>query len=226
MGIKSQKLLIILVVILLCVLLGQAWVIFKLRHKDKVLQRNWMSSPGGLAFRGFPFGFSLFSDRWENLDDFYSSAEDTFQRLRHIQRQLNKLFNEELAEDIFFPKKGFGKLPKENFYPKIDFQIYEDHYLIKIDLPGMEKDKIDVQVFNRMLSVSGRRETSLQEDKAGKFFRQERSFGYFSRLIPLPDDIQEDNISAEYKDGVLTVKIGRMKSDSQKNYSTKRINIL
>ena len=75
----------------------------------------------------------------------------------------------------------------------------------------MEKDKINVEVKNGMLIVSGDRNSEVQENKPNQFYLQERSFGHFLKTMPLPDDAKTDSIEAQYNNGVLTVKIARNK---------------
>ncbi len=103
------------------------------------------------------------------------------------------------------------------YSPEMDIKQTDKQYFITLDLPGMEKDKIDVQIKEGMLIVSGERRSEKKDNKNNQFYRQERSFGSFMQAIPLPKDAQTDKIDANYKNGVLTVIIDRLKKEEKKS---------
>ena len=92
--------------------------------------------------------------------------------------------------------------------------------LITMDIPGMDKDKINVQIKEGTLIISGERQSENQ-DNNNQYYRQERSFGSFMQAIPLPDDAKTDQIDARYKNGVLTVTVARMKKEEKKSEGEK-----
>jgi HSP20 family molecular chaperone IbpA len=95
------------------------------------------------------------------------------------------------------------------FNPRVDIKESPKEYTITMDIPGMNKDNINVKVEEHNLIVSGERSTENEESQPGKFFRQERSFGNFMRVVALPEDAKEDAVDAAYNNGVLTIKVGR-----------------
>lgn len=104
----------------------------------------------------------------------------------------------------------------DTFNPRIDIKEDGSHYVISMDIPGMDKDKIDVKVENQNLIVSGERSTETQEKaQSGKVYRHERSFGHFMRVVPLPKDARTDDVDAAYANGVLTIKVGRLVKDNK-----------
>jgi HSP20 family protein len=110
----------------------------------------------------------------------------------------------------------------EVFDAKSDIQQTDKSYIVTIDLPGMEKDKINVQLEEGMLVVSGERSSETkEEDKGNQFYRQQRSFGHFMQAIPLPEDAKAESIDAQYNNGVLTVTIAREKKAEKKPESKK-----
>lgn len=107
------------------------------------------------------------------------------------------------------------------FNPRIDIKEDGNHYVITMDIPGMDKDNIDVKVENGNLLVSGERSTDTEDkNQGGKVYRHERSFGHFMRAVPLPKDAKTEDVDASYSNGVLTIKVGRdiknMKPTGQK----------
>jgi HSP20 family protein len=96
-----------------------------------------------------------------------------------------------------------------SFAPDYDVKATDKAYIISFDMPGMDKAKINVEVKNGVILVSGERSSETKEDQGGKFYRQERSFGYFSRSIPLPEDGKAESLVAKYDNGVLTLTIDK-----------------
>ncbi len=83
---------------------------------------------------------------------------------------------------------------------------------MRLDLPGVDKDKINVKVQNNMLTISGERRSETEEaDQKTGFYRMESSFGSFMRSFPLPADADPDNMTAESKNGVLTIRLPKIK---------------
>lgn len=89
--------------------------------------------------------------------------------------------------------------------PAIDISEDKENYYVKADLPGVEKDGIKVEVVDNVLSIKGERNDQ-QESKDKNFHRIERSYGTFERRFTL-GDVKEENIKAQYKDGVLSITI-------------------
>lgn len=124
---------------------------------------------------------------------------DPFAEMRMMERQISQMMKDNMVD----------------FNPKQDIKQTPDHYIVSMDIPGMEKDKINVEVKSGMLVVSGDRTSEIKEQKPNQFYRQERSFGHFLRTMPLPGDAKSENIDAQYSNGVLTVKIPREKNGSK-----------
>ncbi|MBF0490725.1 MAG: Hsp20/alpha crystallin family protein [Candidatus Omnitrophica bacterium] len=113
--------------------------------------------------------------------------------------------------------RQMGQMMKDqmiDFNPQQDIQQTPDAYIVTMDIPGMDKSKINVEVKNGLLSVSGDRSSEVKEDKPNQMYRQERSFGHFYRELALPEDAKSDTIDAQYNNGVLTVKVPRAKSNN------------
>jgi HSP20 family protein len=99
--------------------------------------------------------------------------------------------------------------------PKVDIFEEEDHIVMVAELPGVEKDKIAIDVTGRVLTVKGER-SSDNEIKEDNFYRRERSYGKFKRSFTLPDETNSEKIKAAYKDGVLTLNIPKPASSKTK----------
>lgn len=107
------------------------------------------------------------------------------------------------------------------FNPRMDMKQAGDKYIITMDIPGMDKDKINVEIKQGTLIISGERQSETKDNKNNRYYRQERSFGSFMQAIPLPEDASTGQIDAKYNNGVLTVTVARMKKEEQKSAEQK-----
>jgi HSP20 family protein len=90
------------------------------------------------------------------------------------------------------------------FSPAVDIEEQEDRFILRADLPGLNKKDVDVKVQDNILLLSGKREESKEEEREGGTYR-ERRFGSFSRQFRLGSNVKTGKIKASYKKGVLTV---------------------
>lgn len=124
-------------------------------------------------------------------------------------------------------QRGFGRslvgadaLPQAAFAPAVDISETPNEYLIKAELPGLKKDEVKVSVHNGVLTLSGERKSET-ESKEEKFHRLERSYGAFTRSFVLPEDSVAERVTAECKDGVLTVHVARSEVPKPKSIEVK-----
>ena len=108
--------------------------------------------------------------------------------------------------------------------PDYDIKENDKAYVLTFDMPGMDKSKISVEVKEGVLMVSGERSSESQEDQGNKVYRQQRSFGYFSRSIMLPENVDPNAVQAKYDNGVLTVTVGK-KEEAQKKAASRKVEI-
>jgi len=93
---------------------------------------------------------------------------------------------------------------------------------VRLDLPGVKPDDIDIQVDGGVLTIRGERnEEASEEDKRRNYHRVERRYGSFARTLTLPCGVQEDEAAAEYKDGVLTVVLPKAAESQTKKIKVK-----
>lgn len=100
--------------------------------------------------------------------------------------------------------EGKQPLTTTEWTPSVDISEDEQGYHIKAELPEVKKEDVQVTVENGVLSIRGERRFEKEETNR-KFHRVERSYGNFMRSFSIPDDSDPATVSAEYKDGVLTV---------------------
>lgn len=110
-----------------------------------------------------------------------------------------------------FPKRFDSK----NFTPSMNMREDEKAYYIDVDLPGISKDEIDIKVVNNILTISGERKSEI-DIKEKDYYKMESSYGKFQRSLTLPSDADSNSIKASSKNGVLEIKIDKLKSDKAK----------
>jgi HSP20 family protein len=91
---------------------------------------------------------------------------------------------------------------------------------VKLDLPGVTAKEIDIQLNGNLLTVSGERKEE-QEKKGKTYHRVERRYGSFSRSVTLPCPVQEDEVAAEYRDGVLAITLPKTDEAKSKKIAVK-----
>ena len=106
----------------------------------------------------------------------------------------------ELLERGSFPYWGEGRIPKVDIY-QTDSEV-----IVDAEVPGVSKENLQLYVDETSLRLSGQMKQS-QEFKDEHVYRSERHLGSFARTIPLPVEVKPDQARAEYKDGILSVRI-------------------
>jgi HSP20 family protein len=139
--------------------------------------------------------------------------EDAFLDLRS---QMNRLF------DDFF-ERPFGLSPflgesdlMSDFAPRLDISETDKEINIAAELPGLEPEDIHISLDHNTLTISGEKRAE-KEEKGKRFYRVERSYGSFHRSIPLLNEVNEDEIDAAFKRGVLKVKLPKTQVAQQQS---------
>ena len=135
---------------------------------------------------------------------------DPFRELRELEKE-------------FFPR--VGSLLKENdnlsaFKPSVNTREGEYAYHIEVDLPGVGKEDIKVDVSDRTLSISGERRSKKEVDEKD-YYCCESSYGKFQRSFTLPDNVDTENVTASCEDGVLEVVIPKTQKEETKKIEVK-----
>jgi HSP20 family protein len=130
-----------------------------------------------------------------------AGAADPFGMLRQMTRDFDRMFDEGAFRFPFF-----GKMSQAPWTPGIDVFEKDNALVTKIDLPGMKKEDIKVEIADGYLAISGERKTEAEEKK-DDYYRCEREYGRFYRSVPLPDGAKAEDIKATFADGVLEVSV-------------------
>ncbi len=122
---------------------------------------------------------------------------EPFRELASLHGEMSRLMN-----GLF---EGNGRTG-QGWVPAVDVWETENELVYAFDLPGIPEDKISVEFDEGSLTVSGERERA-EEVKNDGFYRYERRFGSFSRTVGLPQGVSEEDVNAEYRDGVLEISV-------------------
>jgi HSP20 family protein len=138
---------------------------------------------------------------------------EVYRPIRGMQRDFDELFNR------FFEERTLNGTA-QNWSPTSDIFETEEHVKIHLDLPGMTKENLDIQLTeNNTLTVRGERKFE-EVDKA-RYHRVERFYGNFMRSFVLPSNVEADKITATFKDGVLEIVLPKMESAKPRKIAIK-----
>ena len=99
--------------------------------------------------------------------------------------------------------------------PRIDETEDEKAFHIQVELPGMDKDDVDITLANGLLTIRGEKKRD-EEEKGKDWYRKERSFGSFRRSLPIPADVDESKIDASFRKGVLYIELPKTEEARKK----------
>lgn len=104
---------------------------------------------------------------------------------------------------------------RDSFMPSVDISETDNEFEVSVELPGMKKEDINVDLDNGRLSISGERKFE-KEEEGKNYHRVESSFGSFNRSFQLPESINEESIEAKYDNGVLNITIAKREEKVKK----------
>jgi HSP20 family protein len=131
-------------------------------------------------------------------------------RLTDLRDDLDRLFESPLAEWA----RGSNLL--SGWTPALDLYEDKDNLFVKVELPGMKREEIEVSLHEGSLSISGERKSE-QKHQNADVYRAERFFGRFQRTVVLPTPVASDKVKAQYKDGILTVTLPKTEEAKPKH---------
>ena len=129
--------------------------------------------------------------------------------LRSLQREVDSLF------DRFFDRAGGEDGTSAVWAPQTDLVESDDAFQIRLDVPGMTKEDIGINLQNNTLTVSGERESERTAENED-YVRVERAFGTFHRTFTLPDAVDAEGIEAAYDNGVLNIHVPKTEETTRR----------
>jgi HSP20 family protein len=130
-----------------------------------------------------------------------------FREIETMQRQMNRLFDNLVG----FTEDGYNT----SFIPAAEIEETEQALHLKLEVPGLEAKDLNVEVTADAVSISGERKSENRTEEQGMVLSEFR-YGKFQRVIPLPTRIQNNNVQAEYKDGILHLTLPKTEEEKNK----------
>ncbi len=130
---------------------------------------------------------------------------DPFRELNEVQNQVSSLLSRRFGN-------GWSTEPtiQPDWAPAVDITEDENSFQIQADLPDVKKEDVEVSVEKGILTISGERKQE-KEEKKQKYHRMERTWGRYERSFQLPDGVNADKVDAQFKNGVLTLRVPKTK---------------
>jgi HSP20 family protein len=150
--------------------------------------------------------------RWEPL----TTRMNPFRELEEMEKRLSTIFGRQnLRRDG--EKEA---MTMAEWSPLVDITEDEKEYVIKAEVPEIKKEDIKLTVQDNVLTISGERKSE-KEEKGKKYHRVERTYGSFMRSFTLPEDADGSKVAAEYKEGMLNVRLPKAEKAKPKSIEVK-----
>jgi HSP20 family protein len=140
---------------------------------------------------------------------------DPFRELDDMNDRLNRFFGRSALS-----RGDRDALTVVDWAPSVDIVETAEEFQIKAELPDVKKDDVRVSVDGNVLRISGDRKQE-KEDQNKRFHRVERSYGSFMRTFTLPDNVDDSKVQAEFKDGMLNVRLPKSEKAKPKSVQVK-----
>lgn len=149
--------------------------------------------------------------RWEAEDRPFETRHREMDALhREMDRVFEDLWRGSGRPSLLPEAWGFGEVS-----PRVDETEDDKAFHVKVELPGMDKDDVEVALSDGLLTIRGEKKQE-EEEKGKDFYRMERSFGAFRRTLPVPGEVDESKIEASFKKGVLCIDLPKTEEAQKK----------
>ena len=135
---------------------------------------------------------------------------EPFREVESLQKEMNRLFDRLVPTDV-----GNGEKMGLSFIPAAEMTETPEAVQLKLEIPGMEAKDLNVEVTADSLTINGERKSEIKTEEEG-FTRTEFRYGKFHRVIPLPVQVDNNNVTAEYKDGILNLTLPKAEEEKNK----------
>jgi len=151
-----------------------------------------------------------------NLPIFRSRFTDIANNRQNIENIFAEFFN-----DFNRPTSSLlSETMRTSLLPKLNISETDNKYYIEAELPGVKQNDLELKLDNNILVIKGKTEES-KESKERNYFMRERYYGSFQRSLTLPNNINENDITANFKDGILNIEITKKLENSTKSIEVK-----
>jgi len=148
---------------------------------------------------------------WRKKETGLTDRQQTDDRLLDLRSQLSRMF-----EDFYNTSFGISSFLEDfqspsDFSPLMDIEESAKEITVAAELPGIKPEDVEISIENKLLTISGEKREE-KEDTGKRHYRVERSFGSFTRRVPLPTEVEEDQVEASLQEGLLKIILPKSKS--------------
>jgi HSP20 family protein len=143
-----------------------------------------------------------------------------FMDLARWERDMERTMEDFFGRRLRWPERWFGNTELEITAPSVDLFEEKDDIVVKAELPGMDKENIEVNLTDHHLTIKGEKKKE-EEVKEENYYRSERSYGSFLRTLELPKDVHADKVKASFKNGILEVRLPKTEEAKAKEIKVK-----
>ncbi len=164
---------------------------------------NWFKKEGGEASRQLPAEYA---------------SSDPFKRMARLHQEVDRFFNEMMHEFGMPQAMEAGRMPAEPGYfiqPHVDIRELAERFEILVEVPGVEESDLHIDLSGDTLIIQGEKKQETREEK-GEFHRRECAYGSFKRMMSLPDNVDRTQISATFRNGLLTIALPKSEQSQPK----------
>jgi HSP20 family protein len=145
----------------------------------------------------------------ETAQERRGALTSSLQQFHHeIDRVFEQAFRGFGQSQFWHDRPLLPRLAEGMFKPSLDLGATDKEYIVTVELPGVDEQDVTLEIVNDNLIIRGEKKQE-REEKEKNYYRMERSYGSFERVLSLPEDADQDNAKATYKKGVLTVTLPR-----------------
>jgi len=132
-----------------------------------------------------------------------------FRELARIEQELNKVFNE------LVPTPKTAEMAEVAVWnPRVDIYEKDNKLIIEAEIPGAKKEDVEVKIKDNAVIIRGEVKKE-EEEKDKTYYRTERFYGVFERVIPLPVEVKVDEAKATFEDGILKIEIPKVSEEKE-----------
>jgi HSP20 family protein len=145
-----------------------------------------------------------------------------FMDLTRWERDMEHMFDDFMGRRMrpWWPERWFPTGGTEIAAPAVDVFEEKDDIVVKAEIPGIDKENIEVNLADHHLTIKGEKKKE-EEIKEKNYYRCERSYGSFIRAVELPKDVQADKVKASFKNGILEVRLPKTEEAKNKEIKVK-----
>jgi HSP20 family protein len=145
-----------------------------------------------------------------------------FMDLTRWERDMDRIMEDFFGRRMrpWWPERWSRREVMELEAPAVDLFEDKNDIVVKVELPGMEKENVEVKLTDHMLTIKGEKKKE-EEIKEENYYRSERSYGSFIRTLELPADVHADKVKASFKNGILEVRLPKTEEAKSKEIKVK-----